>query len=823
MYKISLDGEWAVSKVGENKEIPATVPGDIYGDLLKAGEIPDPFYRDNELELQWIGETDWTYRRTFKVDSELLSCGRVMLQCDGLDLFATVIVNGEQVASTDNMFRSWEWDVKELLIAGENSIEIEFKSVIPYIKEKDAARTLPCWNGQAAAKHSWTRKMACNFGWDWGINAVSCGIWRSIRLIGAGAARIDDIKITQNHSAGIVELVCDVAAELYDVASPLVAVEVCLDDETVASGSASLNEGACSLQFIIDDPQLWWPNNLGEQTLYEVAVALLEEDGQMLDSEVKRIGLRTLELDRHEDQWGESFQFVVNGVPFFAKGANWIPVDGIMARRSPEVYARLLGDAAEANMNMLRVWGGGIYEDDVFYDICDELGICVWQDFMFACSTYPTFDDEYMANVKQEAIDNITRLRHHPCLALWCGNNELEQGLVDDEWTERSMSWDDYSKLFDRMLPELVSSLDSQTPYWPGSPHSPQGDRTWHRNPTCGDAHLWDVWHGKKPFEWYRTCEHRFNSEFGFQSFPEPKTTFSFTEPEDRNVTSWVMEHHQRSGIGNTTIMQYMLSWFKLPTGFANTIWASQILQGTAIKYACEHWRRSMPRGMGTLYWQINDNWPVASWSSIDYYGRWKALHYMAKKFFSPLLVSGIEDEVNHSVDIHVTSDLLTATDGVLSWLVTDASGKEILDGSKEIQICANVDSMVQTLDLRQEVALHSARDLMVWLELRDKAGELISENLVTFAKPKHLKLAADPVVKAAVSQADNGFVVSLTAEAPALWAWLELNDTDAKLSDNFVNLRPGKTTEITVVPAKKLSMEDVEKQLIVRSLTDLS
>ena len=287
-------------------------------------------------------------------------------------------------------------------------------------------------------------------------------------------------------------------------------------------------------------------------------------------------------------------------------------------------------------MNMLRVWGGGIYEDDIFYEICDELGLCIWQDFMFACSTYPTFDEKFMDNVKAEAIDNIRRLRHHPCLALWCGNNELEQGQVGEKWTEWTMSWTDYSKLFDKMLPELVDQLDPQTAYWPCSPHSPNGDRTNFNNPECGDAHLWNVWHKGEPFEWYRTCEHRFNSEFGFQSFSEPTTVYSYTAQEDRNITSWVMEHHQRAGIGNTTIMRYMLSWFKLPVGFENTIWTSQILQGTAIKYACEHWRRSMPRGMGTLYWQLNDNWPVASWSSIDYFGRWKALHYMAAKFFAP-------------------------------------------------------------------------------------------------------------------------------------------------------------------------------------------
>jgi beta-mannosidase len=822
MLKLSLDGAWTVTKAGENREIPATVPGDVYGDLLNAGEIPDPFYRDNELGLQWIGETDWIYRRTFEVDTELLNSNKVCLQCDGLDLFATITINGTTVASTDNMFRSYEWDVKELLKAGENLLEVELKSVMPYITEKDSNRPLPCWL-QGAAKHSWTRKMACNFGWDWGIQATTSGIWRSIRLVGFGTARIDDVKITQNHIDGAVELVCDIVADLYDMTVPVVAVEARLGEETVATASCSLNEGKCSLTLNIDNPQLWWPNNLGDQPLYDINIAMLSDEGEMLDASSKRIGLRTLALDRHADQWGESFQFVVNGVPFFSKGANWIPVDGIMARRTPDVYRRLLEDAAEVNMNMLRVWGGGIYEDDVFYEICDELGLCVWQDFMFACSTYPTFDDDYMENVKAEAIDNVSRIRHHACLALWCGNNELEQGLVGEEWTERTMSWPDYSKLFDKMLPELVSELDPHTPYWPGSPHTPHGDRHDHRDPTCGDAHLWDVWFGQKPFEWYRTCEHRFNSEFGFQAFPEPKTTYSYTEPEDRNITSWVMEHHQRSGIGNTTIMQYMLSWFKLPVGFENTIWTSQILQGNAIKYACEHWRRSMPRGMGTLYWQINDNWPVASWSSIDYFGRWKALHYMAKKFFAPLLVSGIEDEEKCTVDIHVTSDLLEAAEGVLNWTVTDMDGKEIVSGSKAMSIAASRNTLVQTLDLKAEVERFTARNLLIWLELVDSDGHVVSDNLVTFAKPKHLNLVRNPGIVSSIKSEDKYFIVSLQSDAPALWCWLELSDTDAKLSDNFINLRPGKTVEIIIKPQSALSLEELETQLIIRSVVDLA
>jgi beta-mannosidase len=822
MFELNLNGVWTVKQADKEREIPAKVPGDIYADLLNAGDIPDPFYRDNENDLQWIGKSDWSYRRTFTVDQDLLGHEQVFLQCEGLDLFATIIINGKTVAQTDNMFRRYEWDVKKYLKTGENSIEVNFASTIPYIEKRQSEKYLRHWGQNNAGAFGWVRKEACNYGWDWGIKAVCCGIWRPIRLLGVSEARIADVFITQEHAEKTVKLDCRIGIDK-PTAGAAVEIAVKLAGETAAAIDIPVEKDSCRTQIVLENPRLWWPNNLGEQPLYDVVINLRDSGGRVIDEKNKRIGLRTLELDRHEDQWGESFQFKVNSVAFFAKGANWIPADAVQARLTADRYRDLLESAAKANMNMLRVWGGGIYEEDVFYELCDELGICVWQDFIFACSTYPAFDDEFMENVRREVVDNIRRLRHHPCLALWCGNNELEQGLVGPEWTNETMSWEDYGKLFDKMLPELVREFDPQTAYWPCSPHSPQGDRTNHANPACGDAHLWNVWHGGEPFEWYRTCEHRFNSEFGFQSFPEPKTVYSYTEAEDRNVSSWVMEHHQRSGIGNTTIMSYMLSWFKLPLGFENTLWASQILQGTAIKYACEHWRRSMPRGMGTLYWQLNDTWPVASWSSIDYFGRWKALHYMARKFFAPLLISGIEDEENGKVEIHVTSDLQTDVPGVLSWKVSDMNGENIVSGSKEICIAAASNTLAHTLDLQAELEKYTPRNLLVWFELKSPDGRIISENLVSFAKPKHLNLALRPEISASVQAADNGFTVTLRARKPALYVWLELRDNDAEFSDNFISLHPEKNAEIKVIPKSPLSLKEFKESLLVRSLVDLS
>jgi len=817
----SLNGRWQLRQAGATDSIPAIVPGDVHGALLKAKKIADPFYRDEELSTQWIGRTGWTYARTFTVSRSLLGRDRVLLRCEGLDSLATIRVNGRKVASTENMFRTWEFDVKKQLQVGKNEIEIDFAAPTAHVEKKMRKRRLPQWGGPMEQKGgNWLRKEPCNFGWDWGPNLVTCGIWRDISLIGFDVARLADVHILQRHAEKQVTLQISVAAERIDDVPLCATVTVSYKNKQVAAKTVSLSRNAAKVSLIIEDPQLWWPNGLGGQPLYDVCVELLNADSGQLDLQSRRIGLRTLRLDRHPDEWGESFQFAVNGVPFFAKGANWIPAEAILARLTAADYQRLVEDSAAANMNMLRVWGGGLYEDDAFYRACDENGICVWQDFIFSCATYPAFDDAFLANVRAEAEDNVRRLRHHPSIALWCGNNELEQGLVGDEWTERTMSWEDYGKLFDQLLPNVVKALDPERDYWPCSPHSPVGDRRQFNNPTCGDAHLWSVWHGQEPFEWYRTCEHRFNSEFGFQSFPEPKTVQAYTLPEDRNVTSYVMEHHQRSGIGNSTILRYMLDWFRLPTQFDMTLWLSQILQGMAMKYACEHWRRSMPRGMGTLYWQLNDCWPVASWASIDYYGRWKALHYMARNFFAPLLISGLEDAKKKSVEIHVTSDRLETLSGKVQWRLTTVAGKTLENGSKEIRIRPQANGRVQTLKLDEHVAEFGSRDLMLWLDLV-VGGRTVSTNFATFARPKHMELR-EPGISAAVKQlGEDRFKVSLKTKHPALWTWLELTSVDLRCSDQFFHLRPGKTIAVEVTTSQPMTVAQFCKRLGIRSLID--
>ena len=817
---ISLDGEWSLQQAGNNESIKATVPGTVHTDLLSAGKIPDPYFRDNEDSLQWIGEVDWIYSREFAVPAEFLEKKQIVLWCEGLDTLAVIKINSREIAWTDNMFRTYEFDVKQALRKGTNAIEIRFDSTIPYIRKRQAEHPIPLRSGpHTISGGNLVRKEQCNYGWDWGPCLLTCGIWRSITLIAYDTARLGEVSVRQKHRKS-GEVTLDIQASLEDSnTSKKVTAEVSLSRgaKKVTSGNARFRNGKAGIRLVIEKPELWWPNGMGKQPLYDVEVHLLDDRGNRLDTWQKRIGLRTLRLQRKKDRWGECFRFAVNGIPFFAKGANWIPADTFAPNLTVQNYTQLIRDTAEANMNMLRVWGGGIYEPDLFYNLCDEMGICVWQDFMFACAAYPTFDTAFMDNVRAEVGDNVRRLRHHPCIALWCGNNEIEQGWVGEGWEGRHMSWEDYSKLFDEMIPSVINELDPDRDYWPCSPHTPYGDRSDFNDIRWGDAHLWNVWHGKQPFEWYRTAMHRFASEFGFQSFPQPRTIYGYTEPQDWNITSYVMEHHQRSGIGNTTVLTYMLDWFRLPSSFKNTVWTSQILQGLAMKYAIEHWRRNMPRTMGTLYWQLNDCWPVASWSSIDYRHRWKALHYMAKRFFSPLLISGVEDAEKGTVAIHVTSDLLEGCKGDVSWELTTVDGEVIRKGSKPVDIKPGKNICAQTLDCANEISEYGMRDLMLWLNLTVD-GQTVSDNFVSFVKPKHLELNR-PKMGLELSIIDNKIWGTLTSDTPALWVWLELVGVNARYSDNFFHMRQGHPVTVEIIPDKWITPIEVTEQLKVHSL----
>ncbi len=504
-------------------------------------------------------------------------------------------------------------------------------------------------------------------------------------------------------------------------------------------------------------------------------------------------------------------------MPFFAKGANWIPADSFATRLTKDVLRRYAADAVAANMNCLRFWGGGYYEDDALFEACDELGLCIWLDFKFGCTTYPSFDRVFLDNVKAEARDNVRRLRHHPSIALWCGNNEIMFFRGKDQWTKDKMSEGDYYKLFRDLLGEQVRELAPQTDYVSGSPD-------------CGDVHFWEVWHGGKPFEVYRNI-HGFVSEFGFQSFAEPKTVRTFTEAADReSVYSPVMMYHERSNrmymdvaedgkIGTNKIMLLVKKYFRDPKDFESTLWLSQITQAYGIKYGAEGWRREMPRSMGCVYWQFNDTWPCSSWSSVDYFGRWKALQYMARRFYAPVLVSGVEDAKAGKVDVHVTSDRLSDCQGKLAWTVTDAAGKTLASGSSSVDIPARTSRMAQSVSLREALQSHKANDLLVWLRL-DVDGRTESENLVTLAYPRELNLL-DPGMSAEVSERNGGYAVILRAAHPALWIWLELEGADARFSDNFVHVTQDHPATIEAFPARPMGKEDFQRSLRIRSLYD--
>jgi beta-mannosidase len=831
MQMLDLTGDWTLTRLGQGVTYPAVVPGTVHEDLLRAGAIDDPFRRDNELSLQWIGKEAWAFERSFDVPASLLERQRVVLRCEGLDTVALLEVNGQSVGQADNQYRTWEYDLAGVLRAGANTIRVTFRPVDEYIGEameraRQAGRTLRGWGSapwEAPLPRGYVRKMPCNFGWDWGPALVTCGIWRPIEIVAFDAARLTDVAITQHHDDGRVALTVNVEAQAVAEDALTARVAVRLAGQEVAEGEVGLSGDSGSLTLDVPDAKLWWPAGMGDQPLYDVEVSLAKPGHEALDARRERIGLRTLRLDRHADAWGETFQFVANGEPFFAKGANWIPVDGIYTRASEADYERLVRAAAEANMNMLRVWGGGLYEQDVFYRLCDELGICVWQDFMYACQPVPLWDEAFVDNALAEAADNIRRLRHHACLALWCGNNEMEM-CTAGKGRDGDLTWEEYCRFFDDQLGQLARDLSPQTDYWPSSPHNPHGDRHHFNDPTCGDAHLWAVWHGREPFEWYRTCEHRFNSEFGFQSFPELRTVETYTDPGDRNVTSPVMEHHQRSRTGNANIMHYMLDWFRMPSGFESTLRASQILQANAIRYAVEHWRRSMPRGMGTLYWQINDNWPVASWASIDYHGRWKALHYLARRFFAPVMLSGLEDAEARTVELHVTSDLRESAELTCRWTLQTPAGQTVDVGEQVVQAAGRADTLATTVDLAPHADAHGPGNVILFAELLE-GGRRLSETFSVLVKPKALSLE-EPQIERRVTPAGDGdgagaYDVALTARRPALWTWLDLAGADATYSDSYLSLPAGAERTVRVTPAVPFEREDFSRRLRVGSLID--
>jgi len=830
MVQNELKDNWTFSQAGKNEWLPAKVPGTVHTDLLANGKIEDPFYRLIEHGLQWIDKVDWEYKTTFSVDKSFLQKDVIELDFKGLDTYADVFVNGEKILSADNMFREWNVNVKEVLKEGENELHIIFHSpIVEGIKKYDAqGYVIPVSDndlakiGQVEGEKMvsiYTRKAGYHFGWDWGPRFVTSGIWRTVTLKAWDNAKIENLQIIQN-SVTEEKATFTAVFEIDAVNDGNANLSVSNDSTLLATSAVELKKGVAKyrVDFEIANPKLWWTNGLGEAHLYNISGELKVGNGKV--SEETRIGIRTLELVREKDDAGTSFYFKLNGHPVFMKGANYIPNDVFLPRVTEENYRKVIETARISNNNMLRVWGGGVYEEDLFYDLCDEAGILVWQDFMFACAMFPG-DEAFLENVKQEAIYNVKRLRNHPGIALWCGNNEILAAWKGWGWQQKEEAlnkenadkiWKAYEDIFHKTLPEVVAEYDPQISYWSSSPSSGPGIPADLIN---GDEHYWGVWWGKAPFQTYATHLPRFMSEYGFQSFPEISTVRKYALPDDYDIFSEVMKSHQRSSIGNGTIEYYMLQEYKKPKDFESFLYVNHVLQAEGIKFGLEGHRRAMPFCMGSLYWQINDVWPVASWSSTDYYQKWKALQYYVKKGFEPVLVSPFTTGDTLKVDI--INDRLTEINGTLKLKIIDFDGKMLWEKTSEITVPANAST--NYFEANKTGLLKNAGNLpassVLVCELVEN-GNVISKNTLYFKPFKDLKINK-PEVKWEVTKTGEGFDITVSTDKLAKNVYLQIADEEGFFSDNYFDMLPGESVVINL--KSSISEEKLKEVLTLRTL----
>ena len=800
MKQQELNQNWKMRSLSEEEHRKAVVPGSVYQDLILNGEMEDPYYRDNEMKALERMKEEYEYIATFSIEKEIWESKEIVLHFDGLDTLADIYLNGTHLGFANNMHRIWEYSVKQYVKQADNLLKIIFHSPTKFIEE--AYKNDPM-NGTPDAMVGFPliRKAHCMFGWDWGPRLPDAGIWRKAMLCGYNELRIDSVYITQDHTEKEVILHFQLDCLKTTEDNQKIRFEKAkkgLEDFhytvtlTDPDGKTTKIEGSpstCSVK----DPQIWWPNGYGKQPLYTVNVELFNGD-VLEDSWEKKIGLRTMTISREEDEFGESFAHVVNGVKIFAMGADYIPEDNILSRVTPERTYHLLKQCKDANFNCIRVWGGGNYPYDAFWDACDELGLVVWQDFMFACAVYH-LTEEFEENIKAEFIDNIKRIRSHPSLGLWCGNNEMEMFTKSEEYSKSALVKSDYIKMYEYIIPKILKEYDPNTFYWPASPSS-GGNFDEPNDEKRGDVHYWDVWHGNKPFSEYRKFQFRYVSEFGFQSFPSLKTIETFTEPEDRNVFSYVMEKHQRNNSANGKIMNYMEQTFLYPNDFDTTLYASQLLQAEAIRYGVEHFRRIRGCCMGAVYWQLNDCWPVASWASIDYCNRWKALHYAAKRFFAPIMISCKEEgvmtqdlnvnaepfELKKSIALCVANETLNDETLTVQWAFRNRYA-EILQSGNQI---LKVDSL--SSKWLEEVNFPNAeiREEYVSFELI-KEGTIISQGTVLFTVPKYFKFV-DPELTCTV----EGDELLIGAKSYARGIEIKNGEDDLLLEDNYFDMNAG-------------------------------
>lgn len=793
---INLHDNWEFKQVDSTKWHAAAVPGEVHSDLLKNELIEDPFIGNNEHNLQWISETHWEYQTQFSLDNNILDKKHIELNFEGLDTYSKVFLNDSLIFSTNNAFLNWEKDVKSLL-KPKNTLRVVFTKPSEVEAQEKAKINYQLPEGNRI----FTRKAQFQYGWDWGPKLNTMGIWRPVTLTAWDDYKIDDIHIENfdlSSDYAHLGLFVDEALTIKDLI-----YNVYVNDSLHKStkNNPSHKSDYHSIPFLpvtIKKPKLWWPHNLGEPYLYNIKV-VVKDGNTILDSISKKIGLRTIELVNEKDSIGESFYFKVNDIPVYAKGANYIPQHSFQNQVSNQHYEQLLNDVVDANMNMLRVWGGGIYENDIFYDLCDEKGILVWQDFMFACAMYPG-DKNFLKNVQAEATYNVKRLRNHPSIALWCGNNENSEGWHRWGWQanrndkEKEEIWKNYLKVFDSILPNTVRSL-TDVDYWESSPKYGRGNPNYEFE---GDAHDWWIWHDAYPFDHLEQHVPRFMSEFGMQAFPSYETIKYINQSDSIEVNSEGFKNHQKHHRGFQLIADYMQRDFPVPTKAEDYVYMSQLVQAHGITMGIEAHRRAKPKNMGTLYWQLNDCWPSVSWSSIDYFGNWKALHYKTKQSFENLLISSVIKE--NTVKTFVVNDDLNEYHLNLNFELLDFNGNRIWSDVITTIAEANASQLINEINIdnfkfdKTSTVLRISSEDRQWLKY--------------FAKPKDLKLI-NKDIKWQINKSSNGFTIELYSETLQKNVFL-YTDEKGHFSDNFFDLLPNEV-KLIEFETKATNLDDLQ------------
>ncbi|MBQ9196191.1 MAG: glycoside hydrolase family 2 protein [Clostridia bacterium] len=784
------------------------VPCSVYDTLLKNDVMADPYAGENEYISTPICDRDFAFERVFSLDGKALAMDWLLLSLDGVDTLADVFLNGQLLGHCDNMHRQWEFDIKDAAQAGENLLRLELHSPTRYIAQKQKER--PLWGVESTmAGYPWLRKAHCMFGWDWGPQLPDMGIWRDVAIKGYTGGRILEVYYTQRHSEGRAVLSCRAAFDIRTPGAEAILTVTAPDGQTF---TAPIVDGEAEI--VIENPRLWWVRGLGGQPLYTCSVTL-RADGKVLDSHMRRIGLRTLTISQQPDQWGKAFCFINNGVKVFAMGANYIPEDQLIPRCTPEHTARLLQACADANFNFIRVWGGGWYPSDGFYDWCDKNGLMVWQDFMFACSAYLLTPD-FESTVRAEIRDNVLRLRNHASLAMWCGNNEIETAWAGWGLPADPQAKADYLRLFEEIIPGILAQHDPETFYWPSSPSSQGGFREPESN-QAGDMHYWAVWHSFKPIEAFRKFHYRFCSEYGFESLPDVKTVRAFAGEGPLDLCSSVMEAHQKCVQGNEKIMFYLAQMVNYPYDFERLIYCSQLVQADCIRSNVEHMRRARGRCMGSAYWQVNDSNPVISWSSIDYFGRWKGLHYAARRFYAPILVSCDDGDPLHPA-LYVTNDTAKDRELTLICRLRDNAAKTLAEYAVPVHIAALSAAECLKLDLSEWLNTPEKKRTR-YLEYALLDGDkTLSAGTTLFVRPKNF-VFLPPAISCDVSDAGDAFALTFTAQNYAKSVCLSLEHADCVFSDNWFDIHG--SLPVTVRLKKTgalagLSAEEVRRQLKV-------